>query len=352
MKKKLLYVFLAIGIGTAVAEEPTINWCIVGGTRGIGYADARNICNDPNARCTLFVRPDSEKKAKDLMQDTTTPPTVITGDVTTDLAALTEAAQGASYLVIAQTFPYTVWADSYPAMVANCIAAARQVGATIVHYCRLQRYGMVNPILEDSIAQPVSDQGTILDAAAQLLQSSGVPTIIINHGTPFGPQAGDGLLDDSLSKIPFNKGKSWYQAKQKFDWIGTEESAANIRFQFAYLPDLAAFTRQVAATTELTSGAPCLTINFAGITVTNINEFGQTYCNLANVPYELNLYSKSTLTTAAFFKPEAKRGVDSYYAFINEILLDDTLQKALYPFELTSLETALQETYNAYAAAH
>lgn len=356
MNKKL-FIFLTLvpffSSPTPVTEPTVSKWVIVGGTRGAGYALAKELCKTNANGCTLIVRDD--QKATALFANEVNKPTIIAADVTTDINAITEAATGASYLVIAALFPYTVWADSFQAMIINCIAAAQATNATIIYYGRIQRYGLVNPITETSIPAPNSDQGIILDAMEKLLEECATKTIIIRHSYPFGPNVGDGLLEKNFTEIPLNKNKSWYQSKQKFEWIGSN----SVKIQCTYLPDLAKFTTLFAAVAAQKNQSPenidqnslCTSINFAGLTINNIDEFGSTYAAIAKVPYEPELFSSKMLAIAATFRPEAKRAKDAYYSFTNELLLSDERQKKVCPFELTPLTQALQETYNAYASA-
>jgi len=351
MRKNILLTLLITlislgGFSAMLATTSKTHWCIVGGTRGAGYALAENLCRDSQATCTLFVRPDSAKKAKKLLDHCPYQPKIVSGDVTTDLQGLVEAASGAAYLVIAQAFPYAVWEESFKAMVANCIAAAQATGSTIIYYGRAQRYGLINPITETTEPKPASLQGTVLNNMEKILEQSPVSSIIIHHSYPFGIHGGDGLLDKNFAGIPQNKNKSWLKGKQKFDWIGSSST----KIQVTYLPDLAAFTRLLVAKEFPQTGCACLTINFAGLTLKNINEMGSLYAQIAKVPYELNVYSKGKLLAAAFMAPEAKFAIDSYDSFTHEILLDSSLQEQICPFPLTSLETALGAIYAANTA--
>jgi len=336
--------FNATSIFSTVEPSTKKLWCIVGGSRGAGNALARNLCDDTSVDCTLFVR--DAKKTEDLFKDAPHKPTIVEGDVTTDLDILMEATAHATYIVIAQIFPYAVWEESFQQMVINCIAAAQESNATLIYYGRIQRYGMVNPITESSIATPNSEQGAVLDRMEKLLEEAGVKTILITHSYPFGPNVGDGLLEKNFTEIPKNSDKSWFKSKQKFEWIASDK----VKLQFTYLPDLAKFTRTLVEqpAVQSTETPTALRVNFAGLTVENINVFGALYCKIADVPYQLDCFSKSTLNLAAAFRPDAKRAKDAFYSFENELLLSNTFQEQICPFSLTPLETALQETYNAY----
>ncbi len=345
--KKIIAALLFLTLTTINAHGPevppiatTTHWLIVGGTRGIGYTLADKLTQKENVSCTLFVH--DGKKAHSLFDTAPYAPTIIEGAVS-DLARLREAAAQASYIVIAGSFPYAVWAENFQAMVINCIAIAQETNATLIYYGRTQRYGLVNPITESSIPQPNSEQGIILDAMQKLLEECTTRTIIIQHGYPFGPRVGDGLLEKAFTEIPNNKNKSWFQSKQKFQWIGSNTAPV----QFAYLPNLADATFQIVDDLATRPGHGCITINFAGITVENIDEFGRTYAAIAQVPYELELFSHKMLSLMAPFKSEIKQALDAYDSFTQPSLLTPTTQ---YAFSITPLQQALEETYTAYAA--
>ena len=322
----------------ASALPTTPLWCVVGGSRNTGYAMAHNLCNDSSARCRLFVY--DKKKIEKMFASTPNKPEIIEGDVTKEeqLPDLIKAAQGASYLVIAQVFPYAVWEKSYLAMVAHCIAAAKATGARLVYFGRTQRYGLVSPIVEDSLAKPNSVQGTVLDEAEKLIANAGVASIVIRHSYPFGPNVGDGLLEKNFSTIAAHKKKP----KQKFEWIASKTT----KLQFTFLPDLAAFTRMVA---DQTKAAQSVVVHFAGITLDSIETLGSKYCALAGSICQCDLLMRGKLSLATVINKEAKRALDAYYSFENEILLDSSYQEKEFPFPLTSLDEALQKTYTFYA---
>jgi len=345
MKKMLL--FLCALLPTLIMADAPKTWCIVGGNRGAGNAIATLICNTPSTRCRLFTR-DAAKTAA-LFTHCLNQPEIVNGDVTTDLEGLINAATNASYLVIAGAFPYNIWAKSFEAMILNCIAAAQKTGSTLIYYGRILRYGLVNPIKEDSAAAPCSEQGKVMNAMETILENCGLPLIMIPHSYPFGPRVGDGLLEKNFSEVPKNKGKKWFQSTQKFEWIGKQ-----IPSQFTFVDDLARFTVQVTELVEKNPALlPCFKIQFPGLTLSSIDELGSLYCEIAQVPYEPSFYTKLGLTLAAAVRPDAKRATDAFYSFEQPILLydqADSKQKLLCPFELTPLRKALHITFDAYAA--
>jgi nucleoside-diphosphate-sugar epimerase len=336
----------------AKQAEPKKSWCIVGGNRSIGYALAQNLCNDATVDCTLFVR--NEKKTAKLFKDVRYQPTIVEGDIATDLELLLETTATSDYIVIAQTFPYKVWEECFTQMMINCIAAAQASNATIVYFGRIQRYGMLNPITETSVAMPNCEQGRIMDEMESLLENSLVNSVIITHSYPFGPESGDGLLEENFENMPKNGEGSSFKSKYKFKWIAGDA----VKLQFAYTPDLATFARTFIAAPHAHE-APCVRrCNFAGITVANISEFAKMYYDITahgktsapayDPAKNLDLLKSTSLSIAAAFNPEARRAKDAYYSFENELLLSNTYQEAVCPFTLTPLATALQETYNAY----
>jgi hypothetical protein len=239
-------------------------------------------------------------------------------------------------------------------MMVNCIAAAQAANATIIYYGRTLRYGMIDPITETSQAEPNSEQGRIMDEMESLLENSLVNSVLITHSYPFGPNNGDGLLEDNFDNLPKNAESSSFKAKYKFKWIATD----TVELQFTYTPDLARFTREFVKL-HGAQGAPCMhRCNFAGLTVATINEFAKTYHDITingkngapeyDAKKNLDLLKLTSLSMASAFNDEARRAKDAYYSFANKLLLSNTYQEQVCPFTLTPLATALQETYNAY----
>ena len=116
------------------------------------------------------------------------------------------AAQGASVIVHAVNPPgYRNWAKLVLPMVDNTIAAARDVGATIVLPGTIYNYGPdAFPILRESSPQhPVTRKGAIRVEMERRLENyarGGGRVLIVRAGDFFGPKAGNSWFGQGLIK--------------------------------------------------------------------------------------------------------------------------------------------------------
>lgn len=330
------------------ANTASEKWLIIGGTRGAGYALAQELesrmKDDKNLSCSLFVN--DEKKAKKLFGESSAL-NWTEGKVATDIKSLEKAAQGATYIVIAATFPYKIWEKSIGGMIDNCLTVARKENSTLIYLGRIFKYGKQKNITEESEATPNSTQGRVLKKIEEQLEQAGtsnlVKTRIICQSYPFGPNVGDGLLDTNFREMLKS---SWLGSSGKFEWI----ARGDVSLQLTYTPDLARFIIDYVKHDEL-SKLNFHRINFEGIRVPSINKLGTAYAKKAGVEgdYNLSLYSHAGLTMASWVRPEATRAKDVYYAFENELILDGTLRRSLFKdYELTSLDEAVNATYQWY----
>jgi hypothetical protein len=340
------------------------SWVILGGNRGAGYALASEILTHAGDTCTLLVR-DAAKTAELFANKDHSNLRIVEADVVKDVTTITRECSDADFIVPTQTFPYKnkIWERSLPQMIDNALDAAQSSGATVIYYGRIYPYAVTRIITETTAQEPEKTFPPTKDGAStipttvrvlgeveqKLEQAHGVKTIIIRHSTPFGPHIGDGLLEPSFRGIPKNKNLSWYQSTNTFRWIGSSETKARtLPIQMTYTPDLARFTYTYG--TSLVHGEKQHDlINFAGINTT-LDQFAHAYCAIAESDCAFTIHSSSALSFASIADSEAERANSVFYSFENEILLDATHQKEVFPFELTSLEDSLTAVFDAYTS--
>ena len=148
-------------------------------------------------------------------------------------AEVRAAAQGVSVIVHAVNPPgYRNWAKVVLPMVDNTIAAARDVGATIVLPGTIYNYGPdAFPLLRETSPQhPVTRKGAIRVEMERRLEEyarSGGRVLIVRAGDFFGPQGGNSWFGQGLVK----PGLPVKTVSQPGD--------AGVGHEWSYLPDVA-----------------------------------------------------------------------------------------------------------------
>jgi nucleoside-diphosphate-sugar epimerase len=321
------------------------HWLVIGGTRGVAHALVSELAHQ-NISCTVFVR--DAAKARRYFGDKETV-SIVEGEVATDAEGLIEVAHDTSHIFMGQSFPYSIWEKSLRSSIDNCLAAAQDSGAQFIYPGRIYPKGLQTPITEATPNEPLGDckQGAVLKEIEAAIEQATLDgkcrARIVRHAYPYGPAVGDGMLEKNFREIPQNTKRSWWQTRQKFEWIGTTE----VPVQLAYTPDLARFIVEYA---HHESNEAFSVINFAGHTFESMDEFGKGFCELADEEYQADPYSHAMLTIAATMgRPEAKRGNDIFYSFENSILLDDAKMHALFPqFKMTEPTVAQYQTLKWY----
>lgn len=342
-------------------------YTIVGGSRGAGWALAQHLLQDDKNTVKLFVR--KPKSVASKYKHNTRPPQILSGEATklSEVKKLVNATRGSDYLVIAQSFPYKIWEDSLRALVANCIEACRQTGATLIYFGRVYKFGLLDkvngttdPIIitESSLPQPNSVQGGVLhdiERAIENAATSGpaekrIKARIITHSYPVGRNLGDGMVDDNFSGIAKNPTRGFFSSKRAFRWVGNKKNGLP-KMQITFTDDLARFTPTYLNSPSVL-GKQFDRVNFGGHSLSSIEELARAYSAQAGDldNYELSTYNKSGLSGLAIVNKEAKRAADVFYAFTHEILLanDDEHAPLLERFERTPFDRVVQNIHNYY----
>ncbi|MGJ4886719.1 NAD-dependent epimerase/dehydratase family protein [Bradyrhizobium sp. HKCCYLRH3099] len=174
-----------------------------------------------------------------------------------DAAALRLAAEGASLIVHGVNPPgYARWREDALPMLANSIAAAKAVGATIVFPGNVYVYSSASPavVSETTPRQPTTRKGQVRLEMEEMLEQAarehGVRVIAIRAGDFFGPGVTNSWFAQALAK-----GGMAATSVQRLTRPG-------IGHAWAYVPDLAeAFARLV----DIRADLPNYTmLNFAG----------------------------------------------------------------------------------------
>ncbi|BAM89157.1 conserved hypothetical protein [Bradyrhizobium oligotrophicum S58] len=174
-----------------------------------------------------------------------------------DAASVLAAAEGASLIVHGVNPPgYARWREDALPMLANTIAAARAVGATIVFPGNVYVYSSASPsvVSETTPRQPTTRKGQVRLEMEEMLEQAarehGVRVIAIRAGDFFGPGVGNSWFAQALAK-----GGRAAKSVQSLTRPG-------IGHAWAFVPDLAeTFARLVDISADLPA---CTMLNFAG----------------------------------------------------------------------------------------
>lgn len=147
-------------------------------------------------------------------------------------ADVADAAEGAAVIVHAANPPgYSNWRGLAIPMLANTIAAARRVGATVVFPGTIYNYGPdAFPVVgEDSAQRPLTRKGAIRVEMERMLRDAaggGVRALVVRAGDFFGPGAGSSWFSQGLVRPG--------GALRRVIYPGSPD----VGHSWAYLPDL------------------------------------------------------------------------------------------------------------------
>lgn len=144
------------------------------------------------------------------------------------------------HLLAGLKYDRRVWAEAWPRIMENVVAACRRAGARLVFFDNVYMYGPVDgPMTEDAPYQPASRKGEVRARIARRLEdemrSGGITALIARSADFFGPGARTGL-PNVLVFEPLAKGR-------KASWLGDDR----VPHSFTSTPDAALALRMLTA---------------------------------------------------------------------------------------------------------
>jgi len=248
------------------------------------------------------------------------------------------AAQGTELIVHGANPPaYRNWRGLALPMLANTIAAATQVRATIVFPGTVYNYGPdAFPVLrEGSAQQPLTRKGAIRVEMEQMLERAsraGARVLIVRAGDFFGPQAVNSWFAQGLVK----PGK----AVTSVSYPGTR----GVAHAWAYLPDFAeAVARLVMRRHEF---APFETFHFAGHSLARGEEMAEAICDVAGIPCSrIRAFPWWLVRGLSPFVTVFREMLEMQYLWRREVILDNRKLVAVLGSEPhTDLREAVEDT--------
>ena len=241
---------------------------------------------------------------------------------------LMQAARGAQVIVNGWNPNYTDWADQVPDLLAQVIAAARAVGATVIVPGNVYVFGQHTrgPWSENTPHHAENPLGKIRVEMEKAYRQSGVRTILLRAGDFLDTQASGNWFDMILIKD---------LAKGLFAYPGDPD----LPHAWGYLPDLA---RAAVALAEKGADLPVFAdVPFAGYTLTG-RELLAAVNRVSSHQVRLKSMSWLPLQLARPFWAVARGLLEMRYLWNTGHRLDGARFEALLPgFRHTPLDQAI-----------
>jgi nucleoside-diphosphate-sugar epimerase len=264
---------------------------------------------------------------------------IVAGDVQ-DRAAVARAAAGCGLVVHAVNYPYHRWVPHMETATASVLAAAREVGATVLFPGNVYGLGRggAAPLAEDAPDAPVSRKGAVRvrleRALREAARDGAVRVLVLRAGDYFGPTVRNGLVDPLFGAAA--RGRAM-RALGRVD----------LPHQWAYVPDLArAAVDLLDAAGRL---APCEVVHFAGHVVPT-REMAALAAREAGHPrLALRVAPMWLLRGLGLVDPVVRELWEMRYLFESSVVLDGARLGRLLPaYRDTPLADAVRATVASY----
>jgi nucleoside-diphosphate-sugar epimerase len=262
---------------------------------------------------------------------------LVKADVTDPVQALA-AAEGAAAVYQALNPPYDKWAELFPTLQANALAAAKAAGARYVSVENLYAYDSSVVMTEDGRIAPVSKKGELrrrmADEVAAAHQRGEVRAAQLRSADYYGPgvtqsAAGDPVVGRLLAGKKAQVGGS-----------------ASQPHSFAYIEDVGRAAAELGVRDEalghvwFSPHAPAVT---QGDMVTGI-------CRELGKEPALSVISATTMRLAGLFSPGAKETVEMLYEFDRPFVVDASRSERKLGLTPTPTDEGVRRTIAWYAS--
>lgn len=304
------------------------NYLILGGTGSFGYAFTLEVLAQGKS-ATLLVR--SREKAQELFGQHPNLK-LVTGDAF-DTALLASLAKGHGHILHALNVPYQDWAKQMIPLTAAVIQIAKEHDAKLLFPGNVYNYGLnTSGITETSPEKPITQKGRLrqqLESKLKQASTEGLQVILLRLSDFWGPNvAHQGMA-------PLFEGAL---TGKKMPWLVNNR----IPHQLVYNKDAATAMYRMSREAELPAFA---LFNFGGHTVPSMHAFTSQLAEIAGTSAKSTVTPKWMLNLLSLFVPIVKELKEMFYLYENNIYLDDSKLRELYPdLQITPLSEAMAET--------
>jgi nucleoside-diphosphate-sugar epimerase len=255
-----------------------------------------------------------------------------------DVAAATQAAEGASVVYQALNPPYDKWADLFPGMQRGVVAAARAAGARYVSLENLYMYGPTNgrPLTEETPIAPNSRKGRVrADMALELarLSDGGQLEVATARASDY---YGPGVTESALAARVFEP----MLAGKGVEIVGSTD----MPHSYAYVRDVGEAIATLGTHDEA-FGAVWHVPHDTALTQAAIAAMISAD---AGVSPKTNLVSPLMMRLAGVFILGARETVEMMYEFTEPFVVDSSKFEKAFGATATSMTDGLRETVAWY----
>lgn len=304
------------------------NYLILGGTGSFGYAFTQEVLSQ-GKHATLLVR--SLKKAQQLF-GTHPQLELIEGDAF-DTTLMASLAKDHGFILHALNVPYQNWAKQMMPLTESVIQVASENHATLLFPGNVYNYGLnTTGITETSPEKPISSKGKLrqqLESKLKKASTEGLKVVILRLPDFWGPNV------THAGMAPLFKGA--LQGK-KMPWLINN----SIPHQLVYNKDAGAVMYRLSQEVGLPDYA---LFHFGGHILPSMAAFTSQLTEVAGTSAKPSVTPKWMMSILSLFVPVVKQLKEMFYLYENNIYLDDSKLKSMYPdLQLTPLPKAMDET--------
>ena len=253
-----------------------------------------------------------------------------------DPKAVSEAVKGSevAYLVAGLKYDAAVWAEQWPKVMHNAMEACKRHGAKLVFFDNVYAYGSVKGVMtEDTPYNPCSRKGEVRARIATALMDEvkrgALQAMIVRAADFYGPGAALSFTHVSV----FERLK----AGKAPQWMGDPRAVHS----FTYTPDAAKSLAVLGNTPgaygqvwhALTSHEPITS-----------EEFVRLACDLAGVPFKLQVAPRWMLGLMGLFVPVLRESMEMLYQFEHDYRFDSGKVERVLGLKATSYRDGIQAT--------
>ncbi len=262
---------------------------------------------------------------------------VVAADLSRPQAAL-EAASEASVIYQALNPPYHLWAEEFPCLQSNALAAAKAVGARYVSIENLYGYDPAFPMNETAPFRPRSGKGRLRAELAQAVlaahQRGEVRATALRSSDYYGPGVTLSAFGERVF-APLVKGA-------RAQLMGS----ATLPHSLAYIEDVGR-AAALLGTNDQALGAAWFAPHAPALTQGEMLRLAA--ASAQQVP-RFAVVSPWLLRLVGLFNPGARASVEMMYQFTEPFVVDSDLFEKRFALAPTPLEAGLRQTLAWYRA--